>query len=53
MEMFLKDRPKDAFGRHLYDPADFGWTYASLAEEFRDYTQRYHIRSDSQAAGHV
>jgi hypothetical protein len=53
MEVFLKDRPKDAFGRHLYDPADFGWTYAGLAEEFLDYTQRYHIRSESHARGHV
>ena len=25
-----KDRPKDAFGRHRYDPADFGWTYADI-----------------------
>jgi hypothetical protein len=53
MEVFLKDRPKDAFGRHLYDPADFGWTYAGLAEEFLDYTQRYDIRSESHAGGHV
>jgi hypothetical protein len=53
MDVFLKDRPKDAFGRHLYDPADFDWTYEGLAEEFADYTQRYHIRSESQAAGHV
>jgi Sulfotransferase family len=53
MEVFLKDRPKDAFGRHRYDPADFGWTYAGLAEEFSDYTQRYHIRSESHAGGHV
>ncbi|HWD54510.1 MAG TPA: sulfotransferase [Acidimicrobiales bacterium] len=53
MEAFLRDRPKDAFGRHLYDPADFGWTYAGLAEEFLDYTQRYHIPSESHAGGHV
>jgi hypothetical protein len=53
MEVFLKDRPKDAFGRHLYDPLDFGWTYAGLAEEFLDYTQRYDIRSETHAGGHV
>ena len=46
MEAFLEHRPKDAFGRHRYDPADFGWTYAGLAEEFGDYTERYHIRSE-------
>ena len=46
MEVFLAHRPKDAFGRHHYDPADFGWTYAGLAEEFKDYTERYHVRSE-------
>ncbi len=46
MEAFLAHRPKDAFGRHRYDPADFGWTYAGLAEEFKDYTERYHVRSE-------
>ena len=49
MEAFLEHRPKDAFGRHRYDPADFGWTYAGLAEEFSDYTERYHIRSEVHA----
>ena len=43
MEAFLEDRPQDAFGRHRYDPADFGWTYPELGEEFKDYTQRYGI----------
>jgi hypothetical protein len=49
MEAFLRDRPKDAFGRHLYDPADFGWTYQGLAEEFSDYTERYQVRSEANA----
>jgi len=43
MRAFLDQRPQDAFGRHVYDPADFGWTYAGLAEEFAGYTQRYGI----------
>ena len=41
MRTWLEDRPQDAFGRHRYDPADFGWTYPALAEEFDDYTTRY------------
>jgi hypothetical protein len=49
MEAFLEHRPKDAFGHHRYDPADFGWTYAGLAEEFRDYTDRYHVRTEVRA----
>jgi len=45
MWAFLEQRPQDAFGRHSYDPADFGWTYAGLAEEFAGYTVRYGIRT--------
>ena len=45
MHAFLADRPQDAFGRHRYDPADFGWTYPGLATEFKDYTERYRIQT--------
>jgi hypothetical protein len=48
MHAFLQHRPKDVFGRHLYDPADFGWTYDGLAQEFRSYTERYKIGSASE-----
>jgi hypothetical protein len=48
MEAFLAHRPQDAFGRHRYDPEDFGWTYDGLAEEFRGYTERYHVRSEPE-----
>jgi hypothetical protein len=41
MRAWLVDRPQDAFGRHRYDPADFGWTYDELADEFADYSARY------------
>jgi hypothetical protein len=41
MRAWLRDRPQDAFGRHRYDPADFGWTYPQLAKEFCLYTDRY------------
>ncbi len=47
MEAYLEQRPQDAFGRHRYDPADFGWTYAGLAEEFADYTSRYHVAPEA------
>jgi hypothetical protein len=49
MHAYLEDRPQDAFGRHRYDPADFDWTYASLAEEFEDYTERYHIETANRS----
>jgi len=43
MEAFLEQRPQEAFGRHRYDPADFGWTYEGLADEFSGYTERYGV----------
>jgi hypothetical protein len=45
MRAFLEHRPPDLFGRHRYDPADFGWTYAGLTTEFKDYVERYDIES--------
>jgi hypothetical protein len=46
MLAFLKERPQGAHGRHTYDPADFGWSYEGLAEEFGAYTERYAVRSE-------
>jgi hypothetical protein len=48
MDAFLEHRPKDVFGRHRYDPADFGWTYGGLADEFREYSERYHVVAESE-----
>jgi hypothetical protein len=50
MRAFLAQRPQDAFGRHRYDPEDFGWTYAQLAAEFGGYTERYGISTGARAA---
>ena len=47
MRAWLVDRPQDAFGHHRYDPADFGWTYAELGEEFSRYSSRYGAGSRS------
>jgi hypothetical protein len=46
---FLAQRPQDAFGRHRYDPADFCWTDAGLATEFRNYTDRYGVKTGETA----
>jgi hypothetical protein len=45
MRAFLAHRPQDVFGRHRYDPGDFGWTYAGLAAEFGDYVEHYGIET--------
>jgi hypothetical protein len=46
MTVFLEQRPQDAFGHHHYDPADFGWTYAGLADEFAGYIERYSVAAE-------
>ncbi len=49
MHAFLEQRPQDRFGRHRYDPADFGWSYPSLATEFADYIEHYHVETRDAA----
>jgi hypothetical protein len=43
MEVWLRDRSAEATGRHVYDPADFGWSYDALAERFDVYRERYDV----------
>jgi hypothetical protein len=43
MQAWLRDRPQQAFGRHVYDPADYGWTRDGLADEFGSYAKRYDV----------
>ena len=43
MEAWLRDRPRERFGRHVYHPADFGWSYDELAESFRDYREHFDV----------
>jgi hypothetical protein len=38
---WLEYRPKDVYGKHSYDPGDFGWSAEQLSEEYRDYQQDY------------
>ena len=46
MKAWMRERPQAAEGRHVYDPADFGWSYGELAEEFAPYRDRYRITAD-------
>jgi len=43
----LATMPKDAFGRHRYDPADFDWTYPDIEGEFSDYVRRYSVTPEA------
>lgn len=44
MQAWLRHRPQNAFGKHQYDPADFGWRAPDLTRRFQDYRERYAIR---------
>jgi hypothetical protein len=44
MEAWVHDRPADHHGKHVYDPADFGWTYAALDDELAAYIDRYDVQ---------
>jgi len=46
VEAWLGEKPQTEHGRHVYDPQDFGWTYDSLAETWKDYTERYAIERE-------
>lgn len=43
IETWLQQRSQSAFGRHGYDPADFGYSDAQFEAEFGDYSARYSI----------
>lgn len=44
MQTWLRHRPQNVFGKHQYDPADFGWNAPDLTRRFQDYRERYAIR---------
>lgn len=43
IKAFLSERHQTHAGKHVYDPADFGWSYDGLAEIWSDYTEKYGI----------
>jgi hypothetical protein len=47
MSAWLQHRPQNAFGRHVYDPRDFGWTEQGLQDRFQVYRERYSVRAAS------
>jgi len=48
IEAWLREKPQTADGRHVYDPADFGFgSYDALAEIWKPYRERYGIRRET------
>jgi hypothetical protein len=46
MEVWMRDRPQDRFGRHRYDAADFGFREAALREQYAAYTERFGVAAE-------
>lgn len=47
MKVWLQERGQDAFGRHRYDPAEFGLSEDGVRERFLDYSTRFDIPRES------
>jgi hypothetical protein len=43
----MRERHQAAFGRHRYDPADFGWSYDEIAEQFAAYRERFAVAREA------
>lgn len=41
IDTYLKNRPQDKYGRHKYDPSDFGFTREGVDKEFEAYLARF------------
>ena len=48
VEAWVAERHQSVHGRHGYDPADFGFSYESLAEEFSAYRDRFKIAPEKR-----
>lgn len=46
IEAWLREKPQTEHGRHAYDPKDFGWTYESLGEIWKDYVEAFGIERE-------
>jgi hypothetical protein len=44
---YVNAHPKDKFGTHGYDLAEFGLDAGKLAERFAEYVDRYHVAAES------
>lgn len=49
MAEHVESHPKGRFGRHAYDPGEFGLDAAAIADRFRPYVQRYDIPLEQRA----
>ena len=46
MDVWMRDRPQEVFGRHRYDPRDFGLSNEGIREQYADYCERYEVPAE-------
>jgi hypothetical protein len=49
MRAWLRQRPQDTFGRHRYDPADFGFRPGDIDARYADYRKRFDVPRETSA----
>ena len=49
MEVWMRDRHQEAHGRHVYDPADFGFTVDGIRERYAEYRARFAVPDEHRA----
>jgi hypothetical protein len=47
MRKYLREKPRDKFGKHRYAAEDYGLTDAGIREHFRFYTDHYGIELEA------
>ena len=50
IEAFMRHRPRDQYGRHVYRLDDFGMTTEAIDERFEVYRERYHVPFEGRPA---
>ena len=51
MTAHVQSRPKGKFGKHDYDPAEFGLDAGAIRERFKEYVERYDVPLEMSAQG--
>lgn len=48
METWIRDRHREVYGRHVYDPTDFGLSSEGIAERYSEYRERFSVPTEER-----
>ena len=48
MRVWMRDRPQSHYGRHRYDPADFGLRLEALDEQYGAYREQFGVPRETR-----